>query len=62
MVIEKTDMNSQPEKEIVLEDLDRKAQQRKGRSTHAARSKAEGSHRYELGAVQAAVQCKADFL
>lgn len=50
------------ETEFVLEDLDRKAQQRKGQSTHAAPSKAEGSCRYELGAVQAAVQCKADFL
>lgn len=29
MAVEKTDMNSQPEKQIVLEDLDRKAQQRR---------------------------------
>ena len=63
MVTESADMNSQPEKpEVVLEDLDRKAQQRKGQSTHAAPSKAEASCRYELGAVQAAVQHKADFL
>lgn len=50
------------ETHIVLEDLGREAQQRTGQSTHAAPSKAEGSCRSELRAVQAAVQCKADFL
>lgn len=50
------------ETEVVLKDLDRKVQQRKGPSAHAVPSEAEGSCRYEQGAVQAAVQCKADFL
>lgn len=47
---------------VVLEGLDRKAQQRKGQATHAAPSKAEGNCRYELGTVQAAAPCQADFL